>query len=354
MTELKTITILIRITPQGDEYEIEVSNLLTGKELLDELLDHKLMPRYFPNSTDPVVYEIMIQETGRAVKDSGTLASSGVDDGSILYVVPKITAGGYPGNLIYYLPDKFQKDKKAQCTVRIGKKELETYLLEEGLLQKSYVENIEMNDLMIVRLEENATEPCFKIVTLSEEEQIISDGYFSQWVFELHPMKTGFSSLILRISMPQMLEGFGERRKDVFLLNREVEITSDEEAYSSGTLTLEEIFQWTEEAEQLKTDVYQNIGKNETGQALTKLINFFQKSDVDLLNAMVLFQAQWNDGRNKSLLGVISQIEWMMVQNKVNYGILEIMKNLENQITSKEKNLPLLKRISDEMNQLVK
>ncbi|MCB9349884.1 MAG: hypothetical protein H6573_20580 [Lewinellaceae bacterium] len=352
ITDHQMIFITVRIMPSGDEFDVEIPDSLTGREIIEELLLNNLMPQHDPQG-NLFIYEILIMETGVPLKEGVALAEAGIDDGFTLFVVPKLTAGGYSGNMIYYLPDKFQFRKKAQCTVRIGKKELEEYLLAEGFLDKPNVGNIEINDLMIVRLEENATRPHFRIIGLNEEEQIISDGYFSQWVFELHPEKIGYTSLILRISMPQIIDGFGERRKDVFLLNQEVEITAHKEEYGSGQITLQEIFEWTEQKETLKSEVYKYIGKNETGAALTKLINFFQKSDLELLNAMILFQAQWNEGKNKNLMGLIAQNEWMMIQNKVNYGILEIMKNLENEMKSKDKNLPFVKNISAEISKVV-
>jgi len=150
--------------------------------------------------------------------------------------------------------------------------------------------------------------------------------------------------------MPEILEGFGERYKDVFLLNKEVEISDSDEFNSESLYDFKTVYEWSAE---LKKEIYGYISKNETGKALAVLVNFFQQHDIDLLNAMIIFQAQWNEGRNKYLLTLINQNDWMMIQTKVNFGILEMLKNIEGRNTKPIVNLPIINRVKNQIEDIL-
>ena len=373
------LQLTIRIMPQGEEVEIEIPNITTGKELIKYLFERNLAPRYDTNG-NPYIYELVSKKTNSKIYDDKSLKECFIKNDEIIYFMPKLVAGGKPkqatksignkttasntswherissyfkigkvkeeniydelddsvepkGKLAYYLPTKAKINQRVKCNIRIAKKELADYIIKESLEPESELKGIEIGELMIVTLKENSINEHLIINALSTEEQSIQSGSFTEWVFELLPKKVGFTSLMLRVTMKVLVEGFGERKKDVLLICHELEITNNvvagQECYFNQ---FTQLYEWTDS---FKDKIYNLIKNNETGLALTNLINIFQKYDLDIFNMMVLLQSQWNEGRNKNLLNLISINDWMMIQTKVNFGILELMKNLENGNNSK-------------------
>lgn len=120
---------------------------------------------------------------------------------------------------------------------------------------------------------------------------------------------------------------WGERKKDVFLLNHEVEIThSHTQSNQEFIHDFRHIYEWTE---RFRQEIYNFIRDNHTGQALSKLANFYQQCSRDVFHSVLLLQAQWNEGRNQHLTNRIMDNEWYMVQARVNMGILELVKDIE-------------------------
>ncbi len=321
------VNIGIRFMPVGEEVTVEVSRNVGVQEIFDFIFDHELAPRNDPFG-NPFKYSLVFAKTNVLLDPAAALGDYSPEDDDLLYCIPVLNAGGGSGLLVYELPEKLQLGQKAQAQVRIGRSEMAEHLLREGLSDDATLGEIEINDLMIVTLTENAVQEHLQIRSLSTEEQVLGDHFYSQWVFDLTPMRLGFTALILRISLVVMLEGFGERRKDVFLLSQDLEITPAESKDGFHFFrSARELYDWTPE---FRSEIYGYLARNETGLALTKLTNFFQRSDLELLNAMIMLQAQWNEGKNKQLLNLISQNEWMMIQSRVNYSILELIKNIEN------------------------
>ena len=124
------------------------------------------------------------------------------------------------GKVLYHIPNMMQVDSWTRCTVRLAWDEI---LLEEGLKidsKERVIESIRLGNIMQVTLMQGDGEENFDIQALNNEEQFIAEDDYTEWLFKVNPRKPGKFSLILRISLIQIIEG-KERKKDL-VLEREV------------------------------------------------------------------------------------------------------------------------------------
>ncbi len=120
------------------------------------------------------------------------------------------------GKVLYHIPGMMQVEKWTRCTIRLAWEEL---ILSEGLRipeEERVVESIRMGNVMQVSLEESQNGQNFEINPLNNTEQFISEDEFTEWLFDVKPHKEGTFTLILRVTLIQIIEGF-ERKKDVVL-----------------------------------------------------------------------------------------------------------------------------------------
>mgnify|MGYP005750317583 CR=1 FL=1 len=124
------------------------------------------------------------------------------------------------GKVLYHIPEMMQVEKWTRCTVRLAWDEI---LLQENLnipKEERTIESIRLGQIMQVSLIQGKGGDNFEIQALNNEEQFISEDDFTEWLFEVKPLSAGKFSLILRISLIQIIEG-KERKKDL-VLEREV------------------------------------------------------------------------------------------------------------------------------------
>lgn len=328
--------IAIRVMPGDNMAAMEVSEQTTVKELFSKVFHFNLAPESDPRG-NPYIFELFSSRTGKRFNPESSLNELDIEPWDVLYFIPKLVAGGQ-GSLVYHIPSHLTIGEKERCKVRIATEALKHFLLRKGISKEADLNKIEIGSVMAVSLEENSIQEHLPIKPLNTPEQIVGGDFYSEWNFDLIPKKAGVTSVILRVSMLDMVKGFGEKRKDVFFLDREIKIgalpgggSDDLNAY----LDFDDVYTWSDK---FRDELYYCIGQNETGQALSKLANFFQKSDLDLFNAILLLQAQWNAGRNQYMLNLIPDGEWLMVQSRVNFSILEIVRNVENGHATKRHN----------------
>jgi hypothetical protein len=124
------------------------------------------------------------------------------------------------GSVLYHIPSMMQVDSWIRCTVRLAWDEI---LLKEDLKipeEERVVESIRLGNIMQVYLGEARNEGNFEIHAISNEEQFITEDDFTEWLFDVKPKNLGQFTLILRITLIQIIEG-KERKKDL-VLEREV------------------------------------------------------------------------------------------------------------------------------------
>ena len=78
--------------PKGDELEVERPLYSTGKEIIEELINAEVVPKYDASGT-PHVYELISKIKYTKIGEDKTLYDVGVKDGETLYLTPKLVAG---------------------------------------------------------------------------------------------------------------------------------------------------------------------------------------------------------------------------------------------------------------------
>lgn len=124
------------------------------------------------------------------------------------------------GKVLYHIPGMMQVSEWTRCTVRLAWEEI---LLTEGLKipkEEQIIESIRLGNIMQVSLIESRDGKNFEIHSLSNEEQFISEDEYTEWLFDVRALSLGKFSLVLRITLVQVIEG-KERKKDI-VLEREV------------------------------------------------------------------------------------------------------------------------------------
>ena len=86
------INIIIRILPKGEEVDVELDVTTTGKEIISELISNGLTPKNDPEG-NPYIYELISKMNNVKINEDKTLLDSGIQDGTIIYVTPKLVAG---------------------------------------------------------------------------------------------------------------------------------------------------------------------------------------------------------------------------------------------------------------------
>lgn len=86
------INIVVRLLPSGDELDVELPVLTTGKEIIDRLLNEDVAPRVDQDG-NPYVYELVSKTQNVRLEDNKTLFDVGIRDGDTLYFVPRLVAG---------------------------------------------------------------------------------------------------------------------------------------------------------------------------------------------------------------------------------------------------------------------
>ncbi len=120
------------------------------------------------------------------------------------------------GKVLYHIPGMMQVDKWTRCTVRLAWEEM---ILTDRLdipESERVIESIRLGNVMQVSLSEGRDGKNFSIQTLNNEEQFIFEDDYTAWLFDVMPLTTGSFTLILRVTLIQIMEG-KERKKDIVL-----------------------------------------------------------------------------------------------------------------------------------------
>ncbi|TAN66344.1 MAG: hypothetical protein EPN17_14110 [Methylobacter sp.] len=123
------------------------------------------------------------------------------------------------GIVVFNPPDSMKLGVKERIEARISKDinaDLVTSLKGRGLPQ---IEELKIYELMKVRL----TGDDFEIDSLNEDEQIISASGFTEWSWDVIPLKSGKKTLHLHVTLRIRLP-FGEEKKDSPVLDREITV----------------------------------------------------------------------------------------------------------------------------------
>ena len=131
------------------------------------------------------------------------------------------------GKVLYAIPREMKVQETADCLVRIARESLPDELFRPRDAEAPIEEaRIRIGRMMSVSLVELPEKGFFDIVGVSTEEQPINLDDFTEWKFLVTPLKPGSSRLFLRISVKEIIEGFGERKKDTAVLEQEISVVT--------------------------------------------------------------------------------------------------------------------------------
>ena len=85
------ICVIIRIMPAGEELEVELPAMTTGREIIDEVIEHGNVPKT-DNEGNPYIYVLSSKRHDIQI-DSQTLYDANIQNDEILYLKPKPVAG---------------------------------------------------------------------------------------------------------------------------------------------------------------------------------------------------------------------------------------------------------------------
>lgn len=140
----------------------------------------------------------------------------------------KPASGRRSGKVLYSIPLTMQAGKRHRCAVRIAYETFSEALMREGMPDTAQVASIRVGQLMKVALEELPEEDFFDITPLNDEEQLLEEGEFTEWGFLVKANRPGAHILVLRISIAEIVDKFGERWKNIIALDKEIRIVSEE------------------------------------------------------------------------------------------------------------------------------
>jgi len=137
---------------------------------------------------------------------------------------PPLRSPREKGRLVHNIPARMSRGIITGCIVRIAKDD-QTLLQNFPLPEDNKPEDISISATMSVELLNPSGEQVFEISTISSRVQTIGNDDYTQWIFDVKPLREGSFLLILKVCIVEMVEGV-ERSKDI-VLERPVDIVSE-------------------------------------------------------------------------------------------------------------------------------
>lgn len=133
------------------------------------------------------------------------------------------------GKILYSIPNEMQVHKAFTCIIRIGTETVDNELLMEDIADTNitHIENLpRISEVMKVNLCEIGSSN-FEIISLnSQAEQVITAGEYTEWKFRVKPLLAGEHTLVLQVSVIEIVPNFGERRKDIKVLEKIITVVT--------------------------------------------------------------------------------------------------------------------------------
>lgn len=125
------------------------------------------------------------------------------------------------GRILYNIPEKMKVGRAERVVVRIEKAATDAF---EKNLEGSgnyEIDDIKVAPLMKVRLFGDGK---MQILEVSDPEQIVIGDYYSQWVWEVTPLKSGHTSISLVVSFKINIPDQVDRYQDYVLFDKQINV----------------------------------------------------------------------------------------------------------------------------------
>jgi len=103
------------------------------------------------------------------------------------------------------------------------------------------VESLSVGTVMKARLSGDG----FEILALHEEEQIVAGDTYTEWAWNVKALKAGDQELYLTITVKVMVDGFGEKARDIPVITRRVKVQVDPVGVTKGFVSEHWEWVWT-------------------------------------------------------------------------------------------------------------
>jgi hypothetical protein len=236
------------------------------------------------------------------------------------------------GKILYAIPDQMAMAAVCRCRVRIAPEQISEEELFAGLKPEersaATKESIKITSVMKVALVEAQEGDNFDIISRNNEEQPIIPFMPTEWSFDVTPRRPGNYALLLRVTAKVQIPGYGERPFDVAVLDRAIQVNTDDAPTEKVTFSEQTIPDpdWDKEDEEAVTHA---LLHGRVDLAIERIINFVQDKDTDFRNTLLLLQFRWNDNSNQLQNKLISAADWDRVNNQVRYAITQLLEDLK-------------------------
>lgn len=141
---------------------------------------------------------------------------------------PARPASGKTGSVLYRVPDLMHLQKPTRCTIRVAVTEdalLTGMVFDEHVAIKN---EVEISDVMSAELLDPEGD-VFKVSALNARTQLMRDAGFTEWIFQVTPLRTGVHQLLVKVSIMEVVPGFAEPIPREVSLMETVTILTDSE-----------------------------------------------------------------------------------------------------------------------------
>lgn len=133
------------------------------------------------------------------------------------------------GKVLYLIPENMELLKRHACYIRISPEEISLEELKKGLknINDAVIEDIRIDSIMKAEIIDDTNGEFFDIDQIGELEQPIEDDSYTEWRYNITPLKEGVHSLVLKISvMVRIAELDKLVYKDVVVLDRAIKVST--------------------------------------------------------------------------------------------------------------------------------
>ena len=135
------------------------------------------------------------------------------------------------GKILYNIPSQMQVRKRYKCQIRIAYKDIDLKVNWKATQAKEI--EIRIAKVMFIDILDDSNSQKFVIEPITNQEQILDEDIFTEWIFSVTPMSVGTHTLLLKVSTIEIIEG-KERRKDS-VLEQPIEILTENTRNESET-----------------------------------------------------------------------------------------------------------------------
>lgn len=223
------------------------------------------------------------------------------------------------GRILYQIPGQIPLGKFVRCTVRLAGEEVSTAMLSHGLNSEQEAPKVEplmrTSEVMLVTLSEQSEESILTIKPLSNEKQVLLEGEYTEWLFDLKAESRGQTAVLLRVTARIIMGEFGEQSKDVVTLDRNIKVIiteGNEEEESFETFDVQTIWEKDHWQELLLA-----IGENRIEFIFEQLIAYVSIHQLMPLMDLILLQSRWNSNEGAKDKEVVLEHHYKVERNQI-------------------------------------